>query len=133
MFRAKTKDGKEVKGYWCVVEGRHFIIPDDARLITANTRLEGSRPCYINGFIGIDPLTLAQDTTVKDKNETPIYGSFPVDGVMSKGGDRIRHFYNYGRPRSEIIEVKWDRTVCGFGLHYSTAANSEVIGQGGKQ
>ena len=87
MFRATTKEGKVVKGWYCKVkiedEGHHYIIPFDANTSEGNIE-------FLKSFYRIDPCALAQDTTVKDKNNEPIYGSFPVEGKMSKGGDRVK-------------------------------------------
>lgn len=99
MYRAKTKSGEVVKGYWCVVEGVHFIILESAGIFDVG--------CIV-GFVEIIPSTLAQDTTVKDKNGTPIYGSFPVEGVMSKGGDTTKSV------KGKIFTIEWERGGLGF-------------------
>lgn len=74
-FRAKRLDhGELVEGYY-VFRGakKHQIVTDE------------------NLFpLEIDPTTLAMSTGVTDKNGTMIFGSVPVDGEMSKGGDIVQ-------------------------------------------
>ncbi len=88
LYRAKTKDGKEVEGGLIKYNGKRYIF-------------ENNNKPFVARFIKIDPATLALDTTIKDKHGKAIFGSVPVDGVMSKGGDRIKH-------RLDIVyDVKW--------------------------
>ena len=84
MHRAKDLLGNEVKGSHCKVRGKHYIIPEDADIAYSH------RVKCIMGFTEIDPTTLAMDTTVPDKDDTPIYSSFEYEpGRMSEGGDRV--------------------------------------------
>lgn len=84
MFRAKTvKTGQLCYGYWCKIQSKHYMILDDAEYRYRGVFTDDT----VTGFVEIDPLTLAMDTTVKDKHGKPIYGSFVVDGKMSEGGD----------------------------------------------
>ena len=87
MHRAKDLQGNEVKGYWCKVQGTHYMIPEDAIIYRCGRLCDA----YIYGSVEIDPATLAMDTTVKDEDDKPIYGSFEYEeGKMSDGGDMVR-------------------------------------------
>lgn len=105
MYRATTKDGRVVIGYYVKTDEDSWIIELELTNedISVGFSLEERDPSSC-GCYKIDPSTLARDTTVKDKNDTPIYGSFPVDGKMSEGGDRVRLGDN-----SPICEVKWQQ------------------------
>lgn len=39
----------------------------------------------------VNPKTISQFTGLHDKNGTEIYGSIEIDGVMTNGGDKIKH------------------------------------------
>ncbi len=84
-YRANRIDnGKVVFGsHFEDARGFHFIIP------------KGLRACYakklgweVGFFYEVHPASLAQNTTVKDKDDKPIFGSFEVeDKKLSNGGD----------------------------------------------
>lgn len=76
--------GKTVFGYHAKVEGKHYIIPDDAEILDCCPNGEG-----VGGFVEVHSQSIAQSTGVLDKNNKMIYGSIEVDGVMSEGGDVI--------------------------------------------
>ncbi len=82
MQRAKTiTTGNEVKGDYCKVGGKHFIIPQSAGLSYSHRIL-----CII-GSVEIDPATLGQGTGVFDNSKPPveICGSFEYEpGNMSR-------------------------------------------------
>ena len=99
--------------YW--LDPEHFYITGEGRLFTCQQSRSAISCRY--ELMGTDRYILIQNTGLKDKNDKEIYE-----------GDIISHFYDYGRPKSEIIEIKWDKTICGYGLHYNVAANSEIIG-----
>ena len=108
MFRAKRKDnGNEVKGDYCKVGGRHFIIPQSAGLSYSHRIL-----CIV-GIVEIDPATLAEGTGVFDNSEpqVEICGSFLVDGKMSNGGDEVASVCDTHKV------VKWVRTRNGTGFN----------------
>lgn len=76
-FRAKRKYGNEViTGYYNAIDGVHHYIFNNDNLNSPD-------------WFEIDPATLAMETGQPDKNGTMIFGSVPVDGVMSKGADRL--------------------------------------------
>lgn len=146
MFRATTKEGKVVEGYWFVSTGSlhpepvHYIIVDkvhDSKSVLMEIGGENFA-CY-----RIDPQTLAQDTTKRDKNGTKIFGSFPVEGVMTKGGDRVRGFVScYKCEREAEGIVAWDKNASGFFVEAKSRnrfyapfqiRNIKVIGQEDKQ
>lgn len=83
-FRGKRKYGNEViTGYYNAIDGVHHYIFNDDNLNSPD-------------WFEIDPTTLAMGTGVTDKNGTMIYGSVPVEGKMSKGGDVVT-YYKIGR------------------------------------
>ena len=80
MFRAKRKDNGELVYGWLIKFGpNYFIFPNKGG-------------AFLGGFIKVDPTTVAMKTFVQDKNKVDIYGSFPLDGVMTKGGDIVVHY-----------------------------------------
>lgn len=95
MFRAKTKDGKEVKGY-LVGAGLYYdykyILPIEKPQNSGFPSPIIQNGCTsIGGFVEIDPRTLAQDTTVKDKNGTLLFA-----------GDKIKS-------GKVVLVVEWDK------------------------
>lgn len=76
MFRALTKDGKEVFGWLLKAFGIFKIIDNENN-------------CY-----PILPETVAMKTGQADKNGKMIYGSFGLDGFgMTSGGDIVQNDY----------------------------------------
>lgn len=83
--------GEEVKGYYCEIGDKHFILTDDSQVVD-----RGPKGIEVAGFVEVKPETLAMFTTIRDKNKVEIYGSFLINdpilinGRMTKGGDRVR-------------------------------------------
>ena len=73
-YRGLTKDGKWVYGWYVKVEGKHYIVPDDAKLlrrtISDYNTVFGD---VIVGFIEVIPKTVGQSTGLKDKKRTKEY------------------------------------------------------------
>ncbi|KKM82688.1 hypothetical protein LCGC14_1317050 [marine sediment metagenome] len=90
MYRGMTKNGKEVKGYYCKVQNKHYIILGNAKVysIVGIDSVSGNE--FLEGFIEVDPESISQFVGIKDENNQDIYGSIPIDGKMSRGGDRIK-------------------------------------------
>jgi len=137
MFRAKTINTKKVvKGAYCPIEGQHFIIVEDAEYIWQEDAYR------INGMVEIIPQTLAMKTFMTDKNDKPIFGSFPVEGKRSDGGDRVKWSWSRShRNLDGVIEwdtdrLRWIITNTYFDHNREVSLSNyvvEVIGQGGKQ
>ncbi len=79
-FRGKREDNREwVYGYYCEVEGRHFIIPSfkgnksGVRAYLHTYKWRDSNKTAISGFVEIDPATLGEFTAPLDKNKVEIY------------------------------------------------------------
>ena len=108
MFRADDVRGKEVKGCYAKINGEHLIIRTDARLVNPCSVI-AIDPCpvyYIKGYAEIDPTTLAMQTGILDKHKVEIYGSYPVDGIKSEGGDRVK--LSYGIPPTyDILKIEY--------------------------
>jgi len=67
-----------VHGYHVRVKGRHYIYSETRERLS------------VWDFTEIYPLSLALETGRTDRRGKAIFGSYPVDGKMSKGGDRVR-------------------------------------------
>ena len=83
MYRGTTKDGREVFGWL-----NHN--PSTKKYYISNCWFKqefcGVQIPSLNEVI---PETIAMDTGQTDKNGIDIYGSFKLDGVMTKGGDVV--------------------------------------------
>lgn len=77
-FRAKRRGKTIDSGIW--EYGNHFG--------TGKESLELFWMDVADGLI--DPSTIAQFTGLKDKNNVEIYGSIPIDGKMTEGGDIVK-------------------------------------------
>lgn len=97
---------RQVFGYWCKVQDKHYIILDDAEIHPLDPDMGGGFADGIKGFVEVLPSSLAMSTGIDDKNGLPIYGSFEVDGVMSKGGSGVEQLYNpaIGLYRTGVVE-----------------------------
>lgn len=83
-YRAERKGvGGTVTGFYFQTPGKNFIT---GGVYCHKTRC-GANEYVLAPAYEIDPHTLAMSTGIKDKNKKEIFGSFEVDGVMSKGGD----------------------------------------------
>ena len=87
-FRAITKETKrECFGYYAYIQGKHYIILDDAELIETDNITP-----MIDGYVEIIPESLAQATDQTDKNGKIIFGSIEYEpGKMSMGGDIVEY------------------------------------------
>ena len=117
MFRGITKTKQEVKGYYLVSNDKHYII--DCYGVTITALALADTISDFPGYHEVIPKSLAMDTTLKDKDKTPIYGSFPLDGEMTKGGDR----------GTSVSGKTWDVEWEGIGFD-PFVANMEHSGDG---
>ncbi len=122
IYRANDLQGDEVKGHWCKVEGKHYMVLENA-YFWLRVREEG-----IMRSPEINPTTLAQYTTVDDKHGNPIYGSFEYEeNKFSKGGDRMQSLDG-----KRLFKVKWHIKSASwylFGLDRAWCVNSPNWGQ----
>lgn len=108
LFRGTVKINTPKKrwayGNYCKVQGKHYIILDDAELVPFGVF---SRDQYITGFVEVPRESLAAGTGINDKNNKPIYGSFKVDGEMTKGGDIVcsqsEHIYDTTQQKYKVV------------------------------
>lgn len=114
-FRGKRKDnGKEIKGFYFEVQGftentKSMIIVDavyDRKSISIDVAGR-QMACY-----EIHPESVAMFTTLLDKNKKEIYGSIPINGKMSRGGDLIDACPD--GTRRYIRTVEWDGEFAQF-------------------
>lgn len=100
-YRGLTIDTKQlVKGWYCEVEDRHYIIPDKAKTVEVDYSLVRG----IIGFVEVDPETVGQETGSKDKHKKEIIGGFD-----NKGGDIVRYNYRLSEPDTDFFcEVIYD-------------------------
>ena len=112
IYRAKRKDnGELVHGYylggngsWIVACGNTIQYDDYEDMLKV-----------WGGAYGIDPATLAMSTGILDEKKVEIFGSFKVDGVMSKGGDRVLSGVN---AKQFIVWHEGQWSYCNFGGEY---------------
>jgi len=97
-YRGLTKGSKkEVKGNHLVIDSKHYI--HYPKVGFANCECCGG--LYLESLAEVTPESLAMETTINDKNNKMIHGSFPVDGVMSRGGDKVKD------ERGIVHNVEW--------------------------
>lgn len=95
-FRGKRKDNGEV-AFGSLV----FDAINNPRIAVIDYSGDGL------DFHKVIPETVGMFTTLLDKNGKEIYGSIPINGEMSKGGDEIRVYEKVGE------EIKgWTNEVC---------------------
>jgi len=68
IYRGKAKDGEWVYGYYCEIEGRHYIIDDTV----SHTWLNEDN-YEVQGLIEVVPKTVGQQVGRKDDNDKEIY------------------------------------------------------------
>ena len=75
-FRGKRVDnGEEVKGYYCQIEDKHYIIPKKARVV----EVDYSFVLGIIHFAEVIPETVGQFTNELDINEKEIYSGDTIE------------------------------------------------------
>ncbi len=125
MFRGKKID----TGEWAY--GFFIKSTDDRCFIGKNLYVhEKGNPSTLTpqfDAVEVVPETLAQYTTLNDKNDKPIYGSIEIDGKRTKGGDiakingnmfvNQRYATNSKHPNDKgysLHKIEWK--YCGFWL-----------------
>jgi len=121
MFRAKQVGGRgEVNGWIYTINDTWYLLPK-------------------NGLIAhiVIPSTISMKTYQRDKDGNDIYGSFELDGKMTKANNRVRLLYftdsgssMEGNVIFEIGQwmVKFDDGT-GTPLHYIISKHIEIIGR----
>lgn len=86
-YRGWTKDGKEVRGWYCKVEGKHYIILDDAVM----GLLEGQSfvDTGITGFVEVIPETVGQQTGLTDKSGKDVFAGDEVE-IAFPNGEKVK-------------------------------------------
>jgi len=120
-YRGLTEECRWAYGHYCKVEGKHYIILDDAELFPSNF----DDPIYLNGeviygFIRVFPKTVGQYIGIKDRKRTK---EFPK-GQDICGGDIVSAgiYYDEG-PR--ILEIYYDRG--GYWIDYKGEGYDRVL------
>ena len=135
-FRGFTLDGEEVRGWYCKIDGVDYIIAEDAYFG------DGVELGDIIGARGVLPDSVGQSTGLKDKNEKEIYGSIPINGKMSKGGDVMNFKSDKSSPsggyyagtvgfhpeNAKVVEWDEDRWVVGSFRLSTQLQMFEVVG-----
>lgn len=118
MFRGKHIDsGGWVFGYYVKCRGNHYILRfyDETGY---DDRWESSE------WIKVSPESIAQYTTLNDKNDKPIYGSIEIDEKLTKGGDIVQCTgYQHKEFKAHIL---WDDNICGFELWSCTNGGDDL-------
>jgi hypothetical protein len=107
-FRGTTKEGKVVEGYYfCDKKADKHII------LTGYISIK-----YITSPCEVLLLSLAMSTGIKDKNDEEIFGSFPVDGVMSEGGSEVEFIpiEEFGTQKKQFAKIYYSKTRKAFCL-----------------
>lgn len=92
FFRGVRIDNGEVVEGWLIDCKRQlaYIIPLKSLAVeVSKSKKHHIRTLELTSFYTVYSESLAMKTGRKDKNEVDIYGSFEVDGKMSRGGDRV--------------------------------------------
>ena len=105
--------------------GKIYILPDYAGEI----QHECEDVFSVQGLIEIIPETLAMETLQLDKHGTKIYGSIPVDGVMSKGGDEVKTPDEEFGTWQGVVEFADGLFTADGGNPLGNTADFEVIGR----
>ena len=110
MFRALTKDGVEVRGWYMELAGRYIITPkvETTAMVGATVDLRnhyGDK--VVCDFVEINPETLGLETGQKDKNKVEIVGGWGPG--LEKGGDDIK----VGNFPDSVL-VFWDNKLAAF-------------------
>ena len=71
LYRGLTKDSREVRGWYCKVKGKHYIILDDAEIKPIDPDM-GGWGNGIAGFVEVIPETVGQ-FVCKDKNGKDVF------------------------------------------------------------
>jgi hypothetical protein len=119
QYRGLTKDTKRwAYGWYCQVEGKHYIVLDDAIIDEDDYGLY----CGIEGFVEVIPETVGQQTGRKDKNGKESYfGDIFKDneghlGVIRWNSQALRVYF------------KWNDGQVSYPNPYPDYIDLEVIG-----
>lgn len=100
MFRAMTKDGREVFG-WLLKKHYYNCIKKDYEQFEIQS-IKKINDEYYNIVDSVIPETIAMKTGQLDKEEKDIYGSFELEGFgMTRGGDKC---YDDANEQESIIQ-----------------------------
>ncbi len=130
-YRANRIDnGEVVEGYLGVEKHRTPETPEKKLFYVGEDR-ENSH--------FVHPASLAQNTTVKDIKDKYIFGSFEIDGEMSRGGDEVQYYYDidskavfggFVEYHDKILEIGWEHDetrFVGFVLRCCPNTNEEYF------
>lgn len=111
-YRAFTESGEEVVGYYVCVNKKHYILPTKKGEISSFINKYNTVAAIIGDFFLVLPHTIAQFTGRLDKDDKKIYGSIEIDGVETKGSDRVRITWDDGE--IEEYTIMWSDCNSGF-------------------
>jgi len=135
IFRGQRIDNKEwIEGdYFCFPQDNHYIISPETKAFAYTVNKQDG----LVGYFRVAPESLSISTGQLDKNEKMIFGSFEINGVITKGGDRVKYASFYigdGMYPDGVDNVYFDNG-CFFGGNGELCSEEihnkqiEVIGQ----
>jgi len=144
-YRGLTKEGDWIYGWYCKVSNRHLIIKKNARLVNplGGLVIQIRQKYYIDGFIEVIPESVGMSIVLNDKNGKEIFGSIPIDGKMTKGGDIVienppfmakdknkKYVIRYSNHSFDLATKKghWPKRNDGYAYYGCSWDNIEVIG-----
>ncbi len=88
MFRANKTNGEQIHGNYLQIPDSYGGVAHCLYVVTKHSTFSSA------STHAIDVNSLGMATGMKDVNGVEIYGSVMVNGVLSRGGDVLRHFNN---------------------------------------
>ncbi len=122
MYRGKRVDGKGwVEGHHCIIEGKHYIIPDDAEIVE-----ERMNPT-IQGFVEVIPSSVGQSIGKEDESGEKMYKGDIVEAV---GQEVVKITDSYRKMKAGIYNfvIFWSEPFSGWEFKHPIGSIHPDIG-----